>query len=330
MTSEIKPNYDENRQILADVIPLRTPLSIQVTSSSLCNLKCNYCIHASSNMKNKKIMEWPIFLKLCEQMKEFDDKIKQINFAGWGEPLVNKDLPRMVSHLKESDIAVNIAIITNGALLKEDYVLSLIDAGADYIKISLQGISSDKYKEVCGVKINFDEFVKQVVFLYKNKQKCKVYIKIADIALHDEAEEELFYSTFRDITDRMFVESIRPIFDDLDQTLGLNSEQFLSKYGQLHPPVIVCPQPFFMMNISSSGEVLPCCGYYDPTNFGDITQTTLKKVWSGEKMKSFHKMMLSGARNTQDRYPVCCNCKIPDVTILPGDELQPGALNSLH
>ena len=39
-------------------------------------------------------------------------------------------------------------------------------------------------------------------------------------------------------------------------------------------------------------------------------------------MKRFRLMMLSGKRNSQDRFPACCGCTIPDVIILPGDELD--------
>ena len=51
---------------------LRRRKKLRIYPTLRCNLKCNYCIHASSNMKNKKTMEWSIFLKLCEQMKDLE------------------------------------------------------------------------------------------------------------------------------------------------------------------------------------------------------------------------------------------------------------------
>jgi cyclic pyranopterin phosphate synthase len=321
MSSLIKPGYDDNRQILAAVIPLKTPFSVQIEASSVCNFRCKYCIHYSSEMKNQRVMEWSTFLKLCEQLKEFDDRLKQINVAGWGEPLVNKDLPRMISHIKKMNIAKNVAIITNGSLLKRDYALSLIAAGVDFIKISLQGMTADKYMKVSGVKIDFDEMVSNIEFLHNNKQNCQIYIKVADIALQ-EGEKELFYSTFSDITDRMYVESILPIFD-FDSISGKDlSKKSMNKYGQLHSPVIVCPQPFYMMNVTAEGDVLPCCAYYDPTKLGNINEKSIKEIWNGKEMKLLLKMMLSKNRKVQNLYPVCRDCKIPDVVISPGDDLD--------
>lgn len=314
MTSIIKPGYDDNRKILAEVIPLKTPFVIQIAPSSRCNLKCSYCIQSSSDMENRCLMEWSTFLKICNQIKEFDEKLKQINIAGWGEPLTNKRLPLMILHIKKLNITEKVSVITNGYLLNQEYSLSLINSGADFIKISLQGMTSDRYKEISGVNINFDNLVAKIKFLYNNKKNCQVYVKIADIALSKD-EEQLFYSTFGEITDRMYIENIRPIFDNGDN-------KPINKYGQIHPPIMVCPQPFFMMNVTSSGDISPCCSYYDPTKFGNINNSTLKETWCSDNMKNFQKMMLSKDRNTQKKYPVCNRCKIPDVIVLPGDELD--------
>lgn len=320
MTSQIKPNYDDNRQILADIIPLRTPLAIQVAPSSVCNFKCNYCIQSSPDMKDKKIMEWDTFEKLCEQLKGFDDKLKQITFAGWGEPLVNRDLPKMISHIKKTGVVQKVAVFTNGLLLKRD-ALSLVDAGADFIKISLQGMSTGKYKEISGVKLDFDDLVADIKFLYENRKDCKIFIKIGDIDL-TENEKELFYSTFRNITDRMYIESIRPIFENLSSSAMLKDKKIMSKFGELHSPVIICPQPFYMMNITPQGDVLPCCAYYDPANLGNIHSISLKEIWNGKKMRMFLRAMLRADRKDQKLYPVCRTCEIPDVTIVPSDELD--------
>jgi len=182
------------------VVPLITPFALQVTASSICNFKCRYCIQASGKMQDRRMMEWPTFELLCNQIAEFDGKLKQITMAGWGEPLANKDMPRMISLIKKMSIADRTSIVTNGSLLKPDFVLALVDAGVDFIKVSLQGMTAEKYASVCGTRIDFGDLVKKIEFLYRNKQKTELYIKIADIAL-DEDEEELFYATFRDITD---------------------------------------------------------------------------------------------------------------------------------
>jgi radical SAM protein with 4Fe4S-binding SPASM domain len=152
-----------------------------------------------------------------------------------------------------------------------------------------------------------------------NKRNCYVYVKIADIALK-KGEEELFYSRFADISDRMFIENIRPIFENSKNSVEV--EKSISKYGQFHSPVIVCPQPFFMMNVTPEGDVYPCCAYFDPTNFGNLRDKSLKEIWSGSAMKEFQIMMLRKERKTRNSFPVCRDCTIPDVVMLPEDDLD--------
>jgi radical SAM protein with 4Fe4S-binding SPASM domain len=175
-------------------------------------------------------------------------------------------------------------------------------------------MSAQKYIDISNTAINFKRFVNQIQYLHDNKKDCYVYIKVADIGLEEE-ESELFYSTFKDITDAMYIETIRPMF-------GVPDEKDVNKYGQHHKPVLVCPQPFFMLNVTSSGDITPCCGYYDPTAFGNITNTTLRKVWEGPKMAFFKDMLLWKERNNQMVYPVCNKCTLPDAISIPGDELD--------
>jgi len=314
--STIRPHYSKDRTILADVVPLPAPFSIQAEASQICNIKCNYCMQSFIVQKHKQQMKLSTFKTLCLRAKEFDTKLKQFNFAGWGEPLINRELPDMINHLWEGNVTENIAIITNGLLLTPGLSLRLVDAGTDHVRISLQGMTSEKYCEISGKGIDFTALVDQIRFLYKHKRDCQISVKIADIALAA-GEEELFYETFESITDGMYVESIRPMFDQNKQ-----DGKMISKYGKEHSPVIACPQPFFMMSVTATGDILPCCSYYDPTKFGNIRGTSLRKVWESEEMRRFQTMLLNGNRKEQKDYPVCRVCHMPDAVLTPGDELD--------
>jgi radical SAM protein with 4Fe4S-binding SPASM domain len=265
---------------------------------------------------DKKFMDISTFGKIVSQAKEFDTKLKQVNFAGWGSPLLNPILPNMVFFLKISNVTENIAIITNGILLSHEMSYELVEAGIDHIRISIQGIGSKRYKQISGKKVDFDELVDNIRWLYSHKKQCKVSVKVADIGL-EEGEEQLFYDTFKDISDQMYIERIRPMFKENN-----NDGKAVSKYGHEHLPVLVCPQPFFMMSVTASGDILPCCSFYDPSNLGNINNTTLKEVWNSKKLKDFQLMLLSRARKVQSHYPVCASCLMPDAVITPGDELD--------
>lgn len=298
-----------NRKQLHEVLPLNTPFTLNIAVSSVCNFKCNYCIHSlSKNELDKKNfkrenMNWDVFNKIIEDAKKFDEAFKVVTFTGTGEPLCNKNLPEMIKIVKQNDITDRTQFLTNGELLNEKLILELIDAGIDDIRISLQGLSGKKYKEICGKDIDFDKFVKNIEFLYNNKKDCKLYIKIIDIAL-DKGEEEQFYNIFSKICDKIFIEKALPIFDGVEYENLLSCEKkeildngkVINMYGEVIERQMVCPQPFFAITIWPDGEIYPCCMPENPCNYGNIKKEDLKEVWFGDKRKKFLMMQLNKDR----------------------------------
>jgi cyclic pyranopterin phosphate synthase len=308
-----EPHYKEGRSILADVVPLKTPFSIQIEATDYCNLRCNYCIRSAK--KGSTMMTNSIMKSLVEEIGEFEEPLRQVNFSGWGEPLMNPLLPNFISLIRTHQAAENIAVVTNGLLLNRSISESLLESGVNHIRISLQGINSAKYREISGIRMDFESLRNQIKSLHSlSAGRCEVSVKIADIALAP-GDESKFYELFDGICDRMYIENIRPVFTPDDG-------RHISKFGIEHPPAKVCPQPFFMLSVTAAGDVLPCCSHYDPTYFGKIEDVSLRKLWTGRQMYAFRMMMLGGGRKDQNVYPACRDCTIPDVVVAPEDELD--------
>ncbi|MCP4292699.1 MAG: radical SAM protein [bacterium] len=327
MGSEIKPGYGMDRVQLKEVLPLKTPFSVFLSVSTVCNFKCKYCVQVlpKDDLKAKgfipEIMSWEIFLEAAEQLRAFPDRIKTLFLYGVGEPLTNKLLAKKIAHLKKLDVAENLAFITNGALLKPETSRALIDAGLDTLRISMQGLTAEKYYEVCGARIDFDGLVENIRYFNENKKDCLVYVKIADVAL-EEGDEEKFYDLFRDISDRMFVEKIVPVFHEIDYTDMIKEQTLVDLWGQEHDPRLVCPICFYTLTVYPNGDVYPCCMESDPAGLGNITQTPLTEIWNGGKQKSFLRMQLKGNRM---KNPICKNCTAPDTSANMEDELDSNA-----
>jgi radical SAM protein with 4Fe4S-binding SPASM domain len=271
----------------------------------------------------KKNLKWELFIKICEQIKEFDTKIKAIHFHGWGEPLVNQELSRMIEYVKKQNFAEKTYLITNGSLFNKENILDIIDSGIDVIKISIQGLTSEDYLNVCGKKINIDDFIKNLSFLYNNRNGCKIFIKIADITLKRPDDKLIFYNLFEKYCDRIAVENIRPLKKIVGFENMINRDSTsVTMYNWIHKPIHVCSLPFYMLQISSSGDIIPCCSHLDPTKFGNIENRSLLEVWNSNERKKFLQMMLTKKRKEQNIYPICKNCEIPDMTIRPEDELD--------
>lgn len=76
----------------------------------------------------------------------------------------------------------------------------------DIIKISLQGLSDERYQEICNPPSNFsfDRFKNQIEYFYQHRGSCRVYIKIIDVALRKD-EEKIFYKLFAPMADYLFI-----------------------------------------------------------------------------------------------------------------------------
>lgn len=177
LMGEIKPSFDENRQVLGKILPLDTPFNVILDVSEVCNFKCNYCFRADKDKahwgyaKDKQVMNWDIFSEAVRQLKEFPQEVKQISLSNHGEPLANRKLPDMVRYIKKQGIKSRVSIHTNASLLDKDYIMNLVDSNIDRVVISLQGLNSQKYYDICSVKIDYEKFYENICFFYQIKKK---------------------------------------------------------------------------------------------------------------------------------------------------------------
>ena len=64
-----------------------------------------------------------------------------------GEPLVRKNITRLIKMIKSIEGIDELSITTNGILL-ERYAEELADAGLDRVNISLDSLKPDRYREI--------------------------------------------------------------------------------------------------------------------------------------------------------------------------------------
>lgn len=306
----IKTNWIErnNRNYLKDVLPLDTPYSIQIETIRSCNFKCNYCAYSSSKIKYN-CMSLDIFKNIVDSLYNFPRQIKNFVFSGLGEPLLNKNIFDMISLVKNSNCAENTTILTNASLLNNINIDNLLKTNIDEIRISLQGITEEDYYRVCGYKINFKEFVDNIDILYKNKKNTKIALKIADIAIETKDKQEQFFKLFEDKSDYLVIQKISPLQNIVDYSNIIND---YSKGVYLEDRIncLICPQPFYSMQILADGRVAPCCSLnLDSPTIGDINSKNIYEIWNDNKLRDLRIRMLQGNRNSING---CRNCNYPE------------------
>lgn len=327
MGAEIKPNVDENRKKLAEIVPLEHPFTVYIEPTRICNMKCFYCIHSTRNdddgefkKLNYAVKNMPIgdFQSVIQQLLTFPTgSIKRIVFSGLGEPLANPLLPEFIRLAKESGISERVEVITNGLLLNEKRSRSLIDAGVTNINVSVQGVNGRQYAQTCGVEIDFDGFLNELKYLYKIRDNTKIYIKIIDVALEKKEDEKMFYSLFSCCADKIFVEHLVQMQQQHDRIKDQVTPA-INMYGRVcNTERKVCGQCFYFLQIGCDLDVFPCSipGLRKGFAVGNMKRTPLKKIWNGKKRTAFLRTML---KLQKDKYPECRTCLCYNV--VDGDE----------
>ena len=316
MQAKIKAGYDNNRVCLADAVPLEAPFSIALSSSQKCNFRCRYCSQSlgpeekKSHGYNDVLMEWDTFLKIVEQLKEFGTPMKRIAFTGLGEPLVNPRTPDMVKVLQEEKLAeVQVDLYTNGYLLDEEMTRRLVGAKLTRLRISLQGLTSEQYRDTVGVNVDFERLLKQIAYFYKHRGDTILYVKIMDAQL-GEGQEKDFHALFGDICDEIFIEHLalaQPAMGDYEG----RSDDKRTMFGEIAKERVVCHFPFFYLQIDAEGNVFPCPPLGLPRAFslGNATTRPLKEIWNGETHKALVMSMLEGKMKELSTCSTCQNYK---------------------
>lgn len=291
MKATIQSHYSTKRQMLYKIVPTEAPLALNIEPATFCNLKCNFCIYSCDKEEIDKhgsffkFMSDETFELIYQQLREFKNPIKSISFIGTGEPLLHKKLPEMIARIKKNSLAERIIIVTNGTLLTKDLSTQLIEAGVDVIKISVNGLNGDDYEKNCGVRINFEKFMSQLDFLYKNRRDCEILIKTLTSVLEDRSEED-FYNIFGNVCDKISVERTMPFFSEIDYGDMVSEQTPASRYNDVQKPVKICAAPFIRAGIRVDGAVTLCgCRVGISTPNMDIRKNTLYGIWNGEEHK---------------------------------------------
>lgn len=137
--------------------------SATVDITTRCNLRCKHCRTEEMNNDLSLIQVEHIAQKIAHPQR-------RIVFLSGGEPLVRKDIVQVVSVFKKYIPCV--CINTNSLLLDEELLDALIDAGLNYIQVSLDGIrETHDYMRGMG---NFDKAIEKLRLI--NSKQIKLHI----------------------------------------------------------------------------------------------------------------------------------------------------------
>ena len=308
------------RLILAESLPLNSPLVLQVFPIYACNLKCSYC-HMSIPQGNREfvtdepMLDEKLFDVWMSECQQFAKMIRVIRFVGMGEPLLHPKITDMIYTVHKYCIAEKIELLTNGVNLNPNFAWDLPRLGLTKMIISVQGIRSEDYVMASGGKFDFDGFIRHLDHVYQYKRDMQIHIKGIDCTIDD---EQKFYDTFLPFCDTISIEKVGPIYrgveDNKKNPLGDETQ-----YKAKRQKVTICPMPFVSMQVNPDGKVVPCYATEYPCFIGDCNKESLFDIWHGEKLREFRLRMLDGREKASAN---CVSCKMIDHRMYKQDSLE--------
>jgi MoaA/NifB/PqqE/SkfB family radical SAM enzyme len=124
--------------------PKRRWRLLQVESAIACNLQCVMCPwrEMSKNSSNRGLMSSEVW----EAIRPYLPQVRSVDFTGGGEPLLQPRLPDWIAEAK--DAGCETGFLSNGLLLKKEKLERILNAGLDWICISMDGATPDMYEKI--------------------------------------------------------------------------------------------------------------------------------------------------------------------------------------
>jgi radical SAM protein with 4Fe4S-binding SPASM domain len=113
------------------------PSEIEISESGMCNRKCPFCPRSAPDYEHKnEFISFDLHKKLCDQLKDLNYS-GLIIYSGFVEPMLDKNIYKLVNYAKKTLSKARIEMISNGDVLNEKRLKKLYESGLDRLQISL-------------------------------------------------------------------------------------------------------------------------------------------------------------------------------------------------
>ena len=267
------------------------PVCLYLEVTNRCNLLCETCPRTFETLEPPADMSWSLFTRIVDQYPN----IARVVLHGVGEPMLVRDLPRMIRYLK--DRGTYVLFNTNGTLLQPRKFPSIIESGLDELRVSLDAADRETYFKVRG-KDFFQRIVRDVGRFIDYQREVGATAPRVSLWLTGLKETVAQLPEFVRLAAKMGVREVylqRLVFDDAGygmaraasslfeqtraeeqaaiaaaQALGAELGVTLDASGATEPglslkrqaedaPWSTCRRPWSLMYFTAHGRALPCC-----------------------------------------------------------------------
>ena len=286
----------------------KTPLHVQMDLTGACNHRCPFCFWKDGDrnpgfeqtyIKNIAMIKTDVALRALDEFKEAG--VKAITLVGGGEPLIHKDIDRILERILEN--GMEFGAITNLSRLPR---LDLLHR-ATWIRVSADAADEASYKAMHNpVHEKFADLLNNLSQIVgKTDVGVSFLLDLPNWHLAFDAaklfkELGVNYIQYKPVYDETKGATIRPHLAEIQQLLAQAEEladanfDVINMVGRLED--IAAPKREFrkcqitdyQIQMGVDGHLYPCCilKYQKPYSFGDMHEHSFQEIWEGERRKA--------------------------------------------
>jgi len=285
------------------------PFWAQIEPTNYCNLKCKMCVQSTDPFLKRGFLSYEDFKIILNKLPF----IIGLMLQGFGEPLLNKDLVKMIKYSSKKGYIVETT--TNGTLITNSVAEKIVNSGLDSITFSLDGATKESY-EFYRTGSNFESVIRNIKNLSELRKRRNSNLKIHINSIVTKRN----YHELPDLVNLcgemnideifigfMLVQGDFPIEFNTEQKIYPNEtklkdylEKSLERAKMLGLKIHVnpfcggkCDSPWTRIYVNYDGTVTPCCVIIKKI-MGNLIKEDFDKIWNGEDYIEFRKKLIKG------------------------------------
>lgn len=302
----MNPSYMEGSltclktEVIMEKINSDFPLVLNVDPTNACNLRCTYCPREKM-VKSQGInhLSLDTFRKIIDETSCYG-KLIMLNLHKDGEPLLNPQLPEMISYAKKQEAAETIHMNTNGTLLHRNTGAGILEAGIDDITISIDADRRETYSRIKRSNA-FEMLVERIenFIAFRDKIGASTFIRVKIMEFDEISEQEIesFFRRWENIADQVQVTGVH------NWNGAIKGLRVTDEFSEIRYP---CALLWYTLAVNSNGSVSICNVDWNYTGVvGNIKNDTLHRIWNDQPIRNIRKNHLeSGFADPE----ICRDC----------------------
>lgn len=257
------------------------PYLLNSEPTNCCNYRCPFCPTGKGSNRPVGIARVELYEKMFREIGAYT---YLVTLHGWGEPLIHKDLEKII-HLAHT-YRIFTVVTTNASLLTREMSRRLIACGLDYLILSIDGMSGESYEKY-RIGGRFEVILSNLKELISLKNEMHSSVPFIEwqflVFRHNENEIE----SARKLATEVGVDHIvfmpayteDSSFDSSDSRFHLPKASPLSKRSD-------CKHLWSTLTVHWDGAVVPCCyDYYGEIPYGNLLTDDVDQVWNNQKFQ---------------------------------------------